>query len=365
MSGPAPDAGVAARLALGLPSGLFASAVRARNALYDAGWLPVRRLPCPAISIDNLTVGGTGKTPLCSHLAGVLTEAGYRAAVISRGYGRAGGSGPRIVSDGRALLTDPRLAGDEPYLIARDNPSVAVAVGADRIEAARLLLRSFPAEVLLLDDAFQHRRVRRDIDLLLVDGRDPWGNGRMLPLGPLREPPGSVNRADALVLTRSDGRVPAVLAPILERHHPHLDVFHALIEPRALVRQDGESLAPVALKGLAAFAFSGIARPERFERQLGDLGIRVVGARRFRDHHRYRRRDIEDVARAARDGKVDVLVTTDKDLVRVDDWPTGSPPLYALSLRIIFPEGSDLPAWLLDRLNALHSGRARGSGAPR
>ena len=353
--------GTATRWALGAPAVLYTAAVRARNALYDAGWLLARRLPCPAISIGNLTVGGTGKTPLCSHLAGFLSDAGYRTAVLSRGYRRAGGPAPRLVSNGHRLLTEPSLSGDEPYLIARDNPSVAVAVGGDRIEAARCLTNAFTPEVILLDDAFQHRRVRRDVDLLLVDGSDPFGNGRMLPLGPLREPIEAVRRADALVITRSEGSVPAALASILERHHPHPDLFHVRIEPQGFQRADGEALAPVALKGLSAFAFSGIARPERFEAQLAELGLRVIGTRRFRDHHRYRSRDLEEIARSARDLRADVLVTTDKDLVRIDHWPSGAPTPYSLGLQVSFPDGSDLPSWLLDRLNDL---RVRDSGRP-
>jgi tetraacyldisaccharide 4'-kinase len=350
----------AAHLMLGAPAALYGAAMRARNALYDAGWLRVQRLPCPVISVGNLTVGGTGKTPLCSYLAGLLSDSGYRAALLSRGYRREGPSSPLLVSDGRRLLVDSRTAGDEPYLIARDNPSVPVAVGADRVDAARLLLESVSPEVILLDDAFQHRRIGRDIDLILVDGTDPWGNGRMLPLGPLREPPGGVRRADALVVTRSEGRIPDVLAPILERHHPQLAIFHARIEPRAFLRQDGESIPPVALKGLAAYVFSGIARPDRFEAELTRLGIRVVGVRQFRDHHRFRSRELEGIARAARAGGADVIVTTDKDLVRINDWPAGAPMPYALGLQVIFPKDSDLPAWLLDRLNDLQwSGGSR------
>ncbi|MCZ6695368.1 MAG: tetraacyldisaccharide 4'-kinase [Acidobacteria bacterium] len=357
------ECGTAARWALGAPAILYAAAVRARNALYDVGWLSAQRLPCPAISIGNLTVGGTGKTPLCSHLAGFLSDAGYRTAVLSRGYRREGGPAPRLVSDGHRLLAEVAVSGDEPYLIARDNPSVAVAVGANRVEAARCLTNVLTPEVILLDDAFQHRRIMRDVDLLLVDGSDPFGNGRMLPLGPLREPIEAVRRADALVITRSAGRVPAALASILERHHSHPTVFHVRIEPRGFLRSDGEALAPVALKGLSAYAFSGIARPERFEAQLDDLGLRVAGTRRFRDHHRYRSRDLEEIARSARELRADVLVTTDKDFVRIDHWPSGAPTPYALALQVIFPHGSDLPSWLLDRLNDLRVGRDTGRPA--
>ncbi len=348
-----PDGPIAALLTA--PAFLYRSAVALRNRLYDAGMLRAQRLPCPVVSVGNLTVGGTGKTPVTSFIAGMLSEAGYRVGVVSRGYRRRGGSGALLVSDGRSILADPSHAGDEPCLIARDNPAVSLAVGADRVAAARLLLDRTRPEVILLDDAFQHRRVYRDLNLLLVDGRDPWGNGRLLPAGPLREPLAAVARADALVITRAEGRFPGTLAAPLARHNPGLKVFQGRIEPRAFTRMDGGSVSCASLRGFTAFAFSGIARPGRFENDLGALGVRLAGARRFRDHHHYTLRDLEEVAREARAAGAEVLVTTEKDMVRIPAWPAGALPAYALALRVVFGEGSDLPAWLLDRLQALRA----------
>ncbi len=342
------------------PGMLYRAAVSLRNALYDAGLLRSHRLPCAVISVGNLTAGGTGKTPLTSFLAAMLRESGYRAGVVSRGYRRRGGPGPRLVSDGRSILADADEAGDEPYLIARENPGVPLAVGADRVRTARLLLDAARCEVVVLDDAFQHRRIARDIDLLLVDGRDPWGNGRMLPLGPLREPLSSASRADAIIVTRSAGPLPAALAPILARHNPHAAVFFGRMEPRGFVRADGESVAPASLKGLTVYAFSGIARPQRFEEDLESLGVRVASARRFPDHHRFSRRDLEEVVRAARNTSAEVLVTTEKDLVRLaPSFPPGAPPLYALAQRLTFAEGAGLQAFVLDRLAGLRPAAAR------
>ncbi|MBI1951410.1 MAG: tetraacyldisaccharide 4'-kinase [Acidobacteria bacterium] len=342
-----------------LPGMAYRAAVGLRNALYDSGRLGVQRLPCLVISIGNLTVGGTGKSPLASCIAALLRDSGYRVGVVSRGYRRRAARDPLLVSDGRALLADAQSAGDEPYLIARDNPAVPVAVGADRVGAARLLIGAVSPEVIVLDDAFQHRRLARDLDLLLVDGRDPWGNGRMLPRGPLREPLASIARADACILTRSDGRSPLSLASALERFNPDAALFHCRMEPRAFVRPEGESIGPAALKGFSAYAFSGIARPERFEDDLRSLGVRLAGARRFADHHPFRRRDLEQVAGEARRLGADVLVTTEKDLVRIVETPDGSPPLYALAIRVAFPRDRDLQPWLLDRLAALRLDRRR------
>jgi tetraacyldisaccharide 4'-kinase len=234
---------------------------------------------------------------------------------------------------------------------------VPVAIGADRVAAARLLVRSCSPEILLLDDAFQHRRLARDLDLLLVDGRDPWGNGRMLPRGPLREPVASLARADAFILTRSTGQIPADLASALERFNPDAPVFHCRLEPRGFVTGEGEAVGLASLKGFSAFAFCGIARPERFEDDLRGLGVRIAGARRFADHHRFRRGDLEEIVLEARRCRADVLVTTEKDLVRVMDTPEGSPPLYALAIQATFPSGPGPQAWLLNRLQVLRPDR--------
>lgn len=342
-----------------LPGFAYAAAVRLRNHLYDTGRLPSFRLPCLVVSVGNLTVGGTGKTPLTSHLAALLRESGYCTGIVSRGYRRRGGRAPLLVSNGRALLADARAAGDEPYLIARDHPALPVAVGADRAGTARLLLDAASPEVIVLDDGFQHRRLARDVDLLLVDGRDPWGNGRMLPRGTLREPVASIARASACVLTRSDGTIPAGLAAALERYNPGAALFHCRLEPRGFVKADGETIGPASLKGFSAFAFSGIARPERFEDDLRGLGVRISGCRRFPDHHRFRRRDLERIALEARRCLADVVVTTEKDLVRIAAAPESSPPLYALSIHAIFAGGGDFSGWLLERLAAVRPGRRR------
>ncbi len=357
MIGPALFAAPAARPFLFLPGMVYGAAVRLRNVLYDAGWPRAHHLPCTVISIGNLTVGGTGKSPMVSWTAAMLREAGHRVGVVSRGYRRRDPGSVLLVSDGRTILADATRAGDEAYLIARDNPSVPVAVGADRVEAARHLLRAAAVEAIVLDDGFQHRRLARDIDVLLVDGRDPWGNGKMLPRGPLREPIASIARAHACVWTRSDGPGHASALEALKRYNPGAAQFHCRLEPRAFVTSDGESIGPAALRGFSAYAFSGIARPERFEDDLRSLGIRLTGSRRFSDHHRYRRGELEQVVRAARACGSDVLVTTEKDLVRIDESPEGSPPLYALAIQVVFTTGPDLPSWLLGRM-----ARARPSG---
>ncbi|HZN03771.1 MAG TPA: tetraacyldisaccharide 4'-kinase [Candidatus Polarisedimenticolia bacterium] len=353
----------AARAALLLPSFLYAGAVWGRNRLYDAGLLPSARLPFPVVAIGNLTVGGSGKTPIASYLAGALLARGVAVAIASRGYGRTGAA-PQLVSDGRRLLADARAAGDEPVLLARTHPGAAVAVAADRAAAARLLPDLPRPRALLLDDAFQHRAVRRDVDLLLVDAKAPFGNGRILPLGPLREPVSGLRRADAVVVTRGDGTCPAALREALERHHPNAPIFHASIVPSRLEGVAGESLSLDRLRGRPVFAFSGIAHPARFEADLLGLGAVLAGTRRFRDHHAYGAGDLAEIVTEARAAAAEALVTTAKDRVRLDGpLPAGAPPLLALGIEVSFPSGADLADFVHDRLRRLpgHDGGAPGT----
>ena len=344
---------------------LYSGLVGIRNALYDAGILKPRSLPCPVIAIGNLTVGGTGKTPIAAWVAGSLRDTGRRVAVLSRGYGRRGG-GTRLVSDGRQILLEADRAGDEPYLIARDTPGVVVAVGADRAAAASLVRAATGApDLIVLDDGFQHRRLRRDLDIVLVDGVDPWGNGRMLPRGPLREPVKSLERADAIVVTRSTGTMPPELAAALDRYNPRARVMHCRLESDGFLRVEGDPVDPAALRGFATFVFSGIARPERFEDDVRRLGLRIVGTRRFADHHRYRAADLREIEAAARTAGAGSLTTTEKDLVRIVDPAPAGLPIHALRLRVVFRPGDDPRAWILERLAAAGAAGTAGAGARR
>jgi len=340
-----------ARAALLLPALLYQGAVWGRNRMYDAGLLRAARLPFPVVAIGNLTVGGSGKTPIVSYLAGALLGRGIGVAIASRGYGRTGRA-PLLVSDGRRLLATARDAGDEPVLLARRHPHAAVAVAADRAAAARLLPDLPRPRALLLDDAFQHRAVHRDLNLLLVDAGAPFGNGRILPLGPLREPVSGLRRADALIVTRGDGSCPAALREALERHHPKAPIFHARIVPSRLEDAAGGGPVPMdRLRGRRVFAFSGIARPARFEEDLERLGATLAGSRRFRDHHPFSPDDLAGVVAGARAARAEVLVTTEKDRVRLDaPLPAGAPPLLVLGIEASFPGDADLADFVHDRL---------------
>jgi tetraacyldisaccharide 4'-kinase len=336
------------RLLLAPLAPLYSGAVRLRNRLYDAGLLRVRRLDTPVVALGNLTVGGTGKTPVTGFLAEALRARGFDVAVLSRGYGRASRE-PRLVSDGRDLLAGAAGAGDEPLLLARDHPGVAVAVAGDRVAAARLLPPPRQPRIVLLDDAYQHRALHRDANLLLVDAESPFGNGRIVPLGPLREPLVGVRRADMILLTRGDGSIPPSLRRVLERHHPTAPVFHIALRPRLLRGPDGELAPLAALAARPVFAFSGIARPERFEGDLRSTGARLAGTRRYADHHPFSDADLEAIAAGARSAGAECLVTTEKDRVRLPALEASFPPLWSLVLGV-----EERPAaGLVDRVMSL------------
>ena len=298
---------------LSLPYG---SIVAARNRLYDGGVLKQQKLPRPVISVGNLTVGGTGKTPTVIFLALLLKEHGYRPAVLSRGYGGCAHSPVNVVSDGNRILMGWREAGDEPILIARAAPGIPVLTGSRRLLTGRAAVETFGADVLILDDAFQHRSLFRDIDIVLLDDARPFGNGFLLPRGPLREPTDSLRRADILLRT-GDAENGEPL-----REAASLPSFRAIHKPQGVVAGGTERIETfAALRGQKVFAFAGIGSPEAFRRSLKELGAAVVGFRVFPDHHPYDLSDIENLRRLAAESGAARVVTTEKDGIRLVDFP--------------------------------------------
>lgn len=280
---------------------------RTYHALYDLHLRRSRRVRAPVVSVGALTVGGAGKTPFARWLAAALRARGHRPAILSRGYGSSGGAEPRLVDPGAA---DPARDGDEPVLLARSLRDVPVVVCPDRARAAGLAIGR-GADVMILDDGFQHRRLHRDVDVVLWDRTSAEARGRLVPAGPLREPSGAVRRAGVVVLVdRGDGGPPPPASlPRSTR------VFTARLVVRA--RQDLEP-------GRAVHVLSGIADPGSFERAVEELGFPVTGATRHADHHAFRPSEIlAAVRRAEREG-ADFLAVTAKDHVR---WPRGAADL--------------------------------------
>ncbi len=304
------------RAVLGLLSLPYQGAVAARNRLYDRGILRQERLPCPVISVGNLTVGGTGKTPTVILIARMLRGEGRRPAVLSRGYGGAARSPVNTASDGKQVLMGWRDAGDEPILIAKAVPGVPVLTGPERIRTGRAAIEQYGADVLILDDAFQHRALFRDLDIVILDATRPLGNSSLLPQGPLREPQEALWRAHLLIRTgdpETEGPLP---------HAPSLPSFRGVHRPRELVKAaTGHPLPLAELYGKKVCAFAGIAHPEAFRRSLAVLGAEIVSYRDFPDHHPYRTSDLEALRRLAGDSAADRIVTTEKDGIRLADFP--------------------------------------------
>jgi len=316
-------------------AGLYRVAVGWRNRRYDRPGAS-ERAGIPVISVGNLTVGGTGKTPLVAWLTRHLLGLGRRPAVVSRGYGGRAGRGPLLVSRGEGPLRPASDCGDEPWLLARTLAGALVVVGVDRVAGAQLARRE-GADVVLLDDGFQHRRLARDLDIVLLDADDPFGGGRLLPAGLLREPPDSLRRADLILVTRdptpellrsiqAETRRHNVAAPLLRAGHRTVGFFDGAGRP---------------LPGPArAVGFCGIGNPDRFRADLEASGLELVGFVPFSDHHVYSTAELSDLARRARDGDAD-LVTTEKDLARLGgavDSPDGfEPAVLRIEARIPEP----------------------------
>ncbi len=276
------------------------------------------KLPAPVISIGNLSTGGTGKTPVTIWMCEFLLEMGLRPAVLTRGYGgRGNGPGRVPLSGNPAELSD--LFGDEPVMISEHLPLTPVWVGRDRAASGKAALARSAVDVFVLDDGFQHLALYRDLDIVLLDCRSPFGNGFVLPAGPLREPASNLKRADALVITHVDRDADA--APLrvkLERLFPGIPVFTCRHKVRGISLRKGEPVIDLnALLDRKAVVFAGIAGPEGFFNDIRGAGIRICGSFSFPDHHRYTAGDFSRIFHAVSEHGAEVIITTAKDAVRI------------------------------------------------
>jgi tetraacyldisaccharide 4'-kinase len=307
----------AATLALTPLSGIYGALVKARNALYHRGVLRAHQVNAPVISVGNLTTGGTGKTPLVQWIASELAQNGLRVCVLTRGYGRKT-SGRVIVSDGHKILADVNQAGDEAFLLAEKlTGQAAVICDADRVAAARWAIENLRSDVFVLDDAFQHQRIARNLNIVTIDATNPWGNGRLLPSGVLREPVKELARADCIVIThadRSDGIED--LREQIARLCGGIAVFLSQTKQTRLrpLVQDESSTVPGPSVPIAAFC--AIGNPESFFALLRRAGYQLTHPKAFRDHHHYTQSDIDRIAHDARAHGAQALVTTAKDAVK-------------------------------------------------
>ena len=307
---------VIARLTLGLPALAWGTAARARLALYRRGVWKSRRLDAFTVCVGNLTAGGAGKTPMVGWLAGRLGERGYRVGILTRGYGRSDRAVSLVEPGGKAPVSE---TGDEVQLLLRqfERQGVAapVAVGANRYRAGRVLEERSPTDVLIMDDGFQHVRLERDFNVLLIDVTRPLGG--LLPLGRLREPVGGAARADAIVLTRTDtGRSYCGIERVLKRVNPNAVIRRSRYRVAGVVEvKTGREVGELA--GERLLGFCGLGNPDAFRRSLRELGEAGVPCLTFADHHRYAASDVASIVEAAREHKATALVTTEKDLMNL------------------------------------------------
>lgn len=329
------------------PAGLiYGFILKLRAVAYRRGLLPAARLPRPVVSVGNITVGGTGKTPVTSQVARFLMERGVKVAVLSRGYSGSLEGETAVVSDGHNVLLSAQECGDEPYLLASSIPGLIVVIGSDRHAAGRLALQVCNPDLFLLDDGFQHLRLRRDLNILLLDARRPFGNGWCLPAGLLREPQGEAGRADLVIMTRCPaGKAP--LSPVPGK--PHCLARHEL---GALVPLSGG--APCSfdrLQGRRSAAFCGIAEPDHFFDALRQKGVALVSTQAFPDHERYDDARIADLERFIAASGADYVLTTEKDGVKLGRLaPQYAERILLARLELTFADPSPLQQLLLNLL---------------
>ena len=324
-----------ALLPLAGASYIFQGIVRLRRVLYEKGVFRSFRLPCAVLSIGNITAGGTGKTPAVYYIARHLKDAGYRVAILSRGYRARHRTRGLVVADGRCVLAGPEQAGDEPFMLAKMLRDVPVLAGKDRVYLGEQAVRDFASQVIIIDDGFHYFRLQRDLDIVLINGRRPFGNGWLLPRGTLREPPCSLARAGLIMLSKSGPEADSSgLENVLQGYNPHAPVFKASLAAQAFRSSSGdERLPPAALKNRRAAAVCSIGDPKSFFSLLESLGVIITARLAFPDHHWYGASDyriINDTGSSA-----DLIITTEKDIAKLDETMLGKHKLFALQTRML------------------------------
>ena len=336
----------------------FEAAIKTRRFLYNVRILRDSTLGVQVIAVGNLTVGGTGKTPVVEKLARELRDEGRNVAILSRGYRskpapfhlrllnkillRDDTTPPRVVSDGKSLLLDSEMAGDEPYMLASNLKDVVVLVDKDRVKSGRYAIEKFGCDTLLLDDGFQYWKLRgRRQDIVLVDCQQPFGTERLLPRGTLREPPSHLARANVIFITKSDGNT-AELRQRIAQFNTTASVIECVHHP--LYLEDvfsGQRLGLESLQGRKVASLSGIAQPESFEQSLVGLGAELVYSKRFADHHRFTQQEVINAINRSKKRQAETIITTQKDAVRFPKIDRRDLPFYFMRVEIKILRGAD------------------------
>ena len=333
-----------------LLSQIYGLIVSLRVFLYQKGILKSHRLKHPVISVGNLTVGGTGKTPLVGFLAQILKKAGYQPVILSRGYKRNNTSSVLLVSDGRKIFCGPEDCGDEPYLLARKLEGVPVVVGKSRYQAGRLLEERYPNLIYVLDDGYQHIQLKRNLNILILDATDPFGGHHLLPAGRLREPTQSLARADAIVITRS--HMPSETedleehirrwnkrAPISYFHHDVTALYDVKTGSRFQTRD---------FLGSSVIALAAIGSPHVFLHDLEHYQMKISDRFIFRDHHPFSQSELDRALKRLEEVQARAIVTTEKDAVRLTKLDFQEGQIFVLQIE---PQPEDLPEYKKEFLN--------------
>ncbi|MFH1214167.1 MAG: tetraacyldisaccharide 4'-kinase [Candidatus Neomarinimicrobiota bacterium] len=315
---------------------LYGLITRLRNLLYDRRIFASVKMPVPVIAVGNITAGGTGKTPFVIALAEFLTGKGFRIAIITRGYHRQT-KGQVIVADGQQILATSQQAGDEPYMMAQKLSGVVIIADADRVAAAQTAVDRFACNLIIADDAFQHRRIDRDLDIVLWDRQAAPKDEALLPAGRLRESLCGLKRADFVVFTKSD-EIPADQQACLQSVNPHLKFFAAPLAITAVCDRSGRAVAPADLALLNVLAFCGLGNHMQFEATVRQLNLNLVTFRRFSDHHKYTESDLRHLVDEARQMQCPFLITTEKDAVNLPKTVQESDKILILKIELKLDE---------------------------
>lgn len=349
------EPGILAVFLLGLLrifSAIYGLGVRATLYLYKSGVLKQHKLDCQVISLGNITVGGTGKTPTAQRLATIIRDMGYRVVILNRGY-RAGWTGQvGLVSDGYKSYMTVTEAGDEAYLLAKSLPGVPVVIGKNRILTGQYAVEKLKADVIILDDGYQHWQLARDLDIVLIDALNIFGNNFLLPRGTLREPLSNLGRAQAFLLTKVDQSTDDakdIIHGTLARYNDQALVVESIHQPKCFVEIEewykGVRITNVALETIRnqkVVALSAIGNPTSFEQTILDIGVAEVCGVRYADHHDYTMAEMQNIMQRGVDEKAYALITTEKDAVKIPAEFIHSErplPLYVLSIAVHFTEG--------------------------
>ena len=332
---------------------IYKGLVNLRLLGYELGFSGKERLNCFVISLGNITVGGTGKTPTAQRLAKEIRDMGYRVVILNRGYRAKFYGEVGIVSDGENLNMDATEAGDEAYMLAKHLPNVPVLIGARRAVTGQYAIEHFGAQVVILDDGYQHWQIIRDLDILLIDAVSVFGNGHLLPRGTLRESISHISRADVCLLTKVDQAGEGsceLIRETVRRYNSSALLVESIHQPRCLIPLadwstdlSGEGISVDTINGRRVMAVSAIGNPASFERTLRDLGAEIISSLRYPDHHDYTIMEMEDILRQADSFAAEMIIVTEKDAVKIPDEvarESWSIPIFVISVEVTFRAGA-------------------------